>query len=90
MRERDLLALLAVGALFVIMSISFVGVPWPTELHEIPVFNRTETAGPQDGVANSLFLAFPMTIILIALALGSAMIGGIYLAKMDEPGKVGP
>jgi len=27
---------------------------------------------------------------LIAILLGAAMIGGVYLAKMDEPGKVGP
>jgi len=43
-----------------------------------------------NGIFNSLFLAFPITIVLIGLLLGSAMIGGIYLAKMDEPGKVGP
>jgi len=90
MRERDLLVLAAVGALFVIMSISFVGIPWPSELHEIPVYDDNATAGPEDGIANSLFLAFPITIVLIGLLLGSAMIGGIYLAKMDEPGKVGP
>ena len=28
--------------------------------------------------------------LLIGILLGSAMIGGIYLAKMDETGKVGP
>ena len=86
MRERDALVLVATGALFVIMAISFVGIPWPTELHEIPVYNKTS----DHGVANNLFLSFPITVILIALLLGSAMIGGVYLAKMDEPGKVGP
>ncbi|MGQ0798042.1 MAG: hypothetical protein ACT4OI_09325 [Methanobacteriota archaeon] len=86
MRERQILVVLATGALFAIMAISFIGIPWPTELHEIPVYNRTT----DHGVANNLFLSFPVTVVLIGLLLGSAMIGGIYLAKMDEPGKVGP
>lgn len=88
MREREVLVLVAVGALFVVMSVSFVGIPWPTEPHEIPVVDPNGTA--QGGIANNLFLAFPVTVVLIAILLGAAMIGGIYLAKMDEPGKVGP
>lgn len=90
MREREVLALLAVGALFLVMAISFVGIPWPTEPQAIDLVNRDPAAGPQSGIANNLFLAFPIAIVLIAVLLGSAMIGGIYLAKMDEPGRVGP
>jgi NADH:ubiquinone oxidoreductase subunit 6 (subunit J) len=86
MQQREVLVLVATGALFAIMAISFVGIPWPTEPSAIPLYNRTS----DHGVANSLFLSFPITVVLIALLLGSAMIGGIYLAKMDEPGKVGP
>jgi len=37
-----------------------------------------------------MFEGFAIAIILIAILLGAAMIGGVYLAKMDEPGKVGP
>ncbi len=86
MYEREALVVTAVGALFVVMALSFVGIPWPTELHEIPVANQTGDRG----VANSLFDPFAITVILIAILLGAAMIGGVYLAKMDEPGKVGP
>jgi NADH:ubiquinone oxidoreductase subunit 6 (subunit J) len=89
-RERDVLAVIAISALFVVMAMSFVGIPWPTEPHEIPIVDRDPNATAQDGVANSLFLAFPVTIVLIAVLLAAAMIGGVYLAKMDEAGKVGP
>ena len=34
--------------------------------------------------------AYAITVLLIAILLAAAMIGGVYLAKMDEPGKVGP
>ena len=37
-----------------------------------------------------MFDSFAIAVILIAILLGAAMIGGVYLAKMDEPGKVGP
>lgn len=89
-RERDVLAVIAVGALFVVMAVSFVGIPWPSEPHEIPIVNRDPNATARDGIANSLFRAFPVTVVLIAILLGAAMIGGVYLAKMDEAGKVGP
>ena len=42
------------------------------------------------GIANEMFDSFAIAVILIAILLGAAMIGGVYLAKMDEPGKVGP
>ncbi len=87
MRERELLALMAVSALFVIMTISLVGIPWPSQPSEIPVYNTT--APDSNGIANVLFSSFPITVILIGLLLGAAMIGGIYLAKM-EGGEVGP
>lgn len=85
MREREFLVLMAVTALFVMMTVSFVGIPWPSHPSDIPVYNSTS----EGGIANTLFGSFPVTVILIALLLGSAMIGGIYLAKM-EGGEVGP
>lgn len=81
MNVRELLVLLAATSLFLVMGISFlVGTPWPESATEIPV----------QRIADHMFDEFAIAIILIALLLGAAMIGGVYLAKMDEPGKVGP
>jgi len=79
----------AAVALFVVMALAFLGpISWPDSPTTIPVYNST--AASRNGIANSLFEEFGITIILIAILLGAAMIGGVYLAKMDEPGKVGP
>jgi len=86
MQRREILALIAVIPFFLVMALSFVNVPWPTELHEIPVYDPVQDRG----IANALFGPFLITVLLIGILLGSAMIGGIYLAKMDETGKVGP
>ena len=89
MNAREFLVLLATTALFLVMALSFVGnVNWPHSPTTIPVYDPNATS--QNGIANQLFNAFGITIILIAILLGAAMIGGVYLAKMDEPGKVGP
>ncbi len=88
---RQTLAVVAATALFAVMAVSFVGIPWPTQQHEIPVFNNTTTSNATPaGIANSLFDTYPITLILIGIILGAAMIGGVYLAKMDEGGKTGP
>ncbi len=87
---RQGLAAVAVGALFLVMSVSFIGIPWPTQQHEIPVYNTTPVNGTApNGIANVLFDAYPIGVILIAIILAAAMIGGVYLAKM-EGGKLGP
>jgi len=87
---RQGLAVVAVAALFLVMAVSFVGIPWPTEQHEIPVYNGTPTNGTAaNGIADVLFNAYPIALILIAIILAAAMIGGVYLAKM-EGGKLGP
>jgi NADH:ubiquinone oxidoreductase subunit 6 (subunit J) len=86
---REFSVVLAVGALFVVMALSFLGpIDWPNSSTSVPVYDPNATSG--NGIANQLFNAFSITIILIAILLGAAMIGGVYLAKMDEPGKVGP
>jgi len=88
-KARELLGVLAATALFLVMGLSFVGnVPWPDEPTSIPVYDPNATS--PNGIANEIFSTFAITIILIAILLGAAMIGGVYLAKMDEPGKVGP
>ena len=89
MNLRKFSAVLAVAALFGVMAISFVGtVAWPQSPKPIPVYDTNTTA--PNGIANAMFDSFAIAIILIAILLGAAMIGGVYLAKMDEPGKVGP
>ena len=85
--QRQALSVAAVAALFLVMAVSFIGVPWPTQQHEIPVVNTTAPGG--NAIANSLFSAYTMSLILIAIILGAAMVGGVYLAKM-EGGKLGP
>ena len=89
MNARVILVTLAAGSLFLVMALSFLaGTPWPQTPTPIPVYDPNATAG--QGIANAMFDEFAIAIILIALLLGAAMIGGVYLAKMDEPGKVGP
>ncbi len=85
--QRQALAVAAVAALFLVMAVSFIGVPWPTQQHVIPVYNNTTAAG--NGVANALFNSYAIALILIGVILGAAMVGGVYLAKM-EGGKLGP
>lgn len=89
MKARDVLVVAAATALFVVMAASLVGnVDWPDSPTTIPVYNPNATS--QNGIANELFNSFAITVILIGILLAAAMIGGVYLAKMDEPGKVGP
>ena len=85
--QRQALAVSAVAALFLVMAVSFIGVPWPTTQHEIPVVNTTAPA--RNAIANSLFSSYSIALILIGVILGAAMVGGVYLAKMDG-GKLGP
>jgi NADH:ubiquinone oxidoreductase subunit 6 (subunit J) len=89
LKLRELSAVLAVVALFAVMAFSFLGsVAWPQNPTSVPVYDPNVARG--NGIANQLFDSFAIAIILIAILLGAAMIGGVYLAKMDEPGKVGP
>lgn len=85
--QRQALAVAAVAALFLVMAVSFIGVPWPTQQHEIPVVNTTSPNG--NAIANSLFNSYAVALILIGIILAAAMVGGVYLAKM-EGGKIGP
>jgi len=85
--QRQALAVAAVATLFLVLAVSFVGVPWPTTQHEIPVVNTTSPSG--NAIANSLFESYSIALILIGIILAAAMVGGVYLAKM-EGGKLGP
>ena len=85
--QRQALAVAAVATLFLVLAVSFVGVPWPTTQHEIPVANTTSPSG--NAIANRLFDSYAIALILIGIILAAAMVGGVYLAKM-EGGKLGP
>ncbi len=85
--QRQALAVAAVAALFLVMTVSLVGVPWPTQQHAIDVVNTTSPNG--NAIANSLFNSYTIALILIGIILGAAMVGGVYLAKMER-GKLGP
>ncbi|GEM_PF-5230516 len=79
MNPRNLLVGITLGFFLVLLSLFFVGVPWASETHEVPLF---DPSGP--AVANEQFTTYMVTLILIALLLSSAMIGGVYLAKREE------
>ena len=85
--QRQALAVAAVATLFPVLAVAFVGVPWPTTQHEIPVVNPTSPSG--NAIANRLFDSYAIALILIGIILAAAMVGGVYLAKM-EGGKLGP
>lgn len=76
MRSNEAYAFAALTVLFVLMAASFVALPWPSELVEVPF------AG-SDSVVESLFFGYPFTVVLIALILAVAMIGGTFLAKRE-------
>jgi NADH:ubiquinone oxidoreductase subunit 6 (subunit J) len=65
-----LLLVLLFGAF---MGASIVQLPWTNDLHEIP----TEEVG------STLFEEFWFAMILIGLGIVAAILGGIYLAKVD-------
>ena len=77
MSWRGFLIAWSLVVFFVLLSLFFVDRPWVSELHEVPV------AGP-GGIADTLFTSYAVTIILIAVLLASAMIGGVYLAKVED------
>ena len=78
MNLRNVLAAVTLGGIFVLISLFFVGVPWASDTHDVPLF------GPSGSLAAAQFGTYAVTLILIALLLSSAMIGGVYLAKMEE------
>jgi NADH:ubiquinone oxidoreductase subunit 6 (subunit J) len=87
--RRAILAIAGVGALFVVMGASFVGIPWPTQSHFVPVTGNGTANSTANSLSGSLFDRYPIAVILIALILAASMIGGVYLAKM-EGGEIGP
>jgi len=82
---REFLVVLAATALFLVMAVSFLGnVNWPSSPTSIPVYDPNATS--QNGIANQMFEGFAITIILIAILLGAAMIGGFTAgASSDRP-----
>ena len=78
---------LAVSLLFVLMTVSFVNIPWNLPaakcgdtLCTIPV--TPTSTGPSIG--ETLFGPYAVLVLLSALVLAACMIGGVYLAKTEE------
>ena len=80
----------AVSLLFVLMSVSFLNVPWGLPgpecggaLCDIPVTGGTPA---EPSIAEAMFGAYVILVVLIALVLAACMIGGVYLAKSEGGG----
>lgn len=58
-----------------LMIASFVGMPWNPAAQDIG----------NDEVAEALFGEFAVSLLVIALLLAVAMMGGVYLARREEP-----
>ncbi len=58
-----------------LMIASFVGLPWNPAAQDIG----------NDEVARALFGDFAVSLLVIALLLAVAMVGGVYLARREEP-----
>lgn len=56
-----------------LMMASVIRLPWGNELHEIPTTN----------VGSELFRNFWVLLIILGLGLAAAILGGVYLAKME-------
>ena len=75
------LSAIAVAILFVVMTASFVGIPWGLgDSSEIPV---THVPGGPTSVTDALFGGYAILVLLSALVLAACMIGGVYLAKTE-------
>ena len=75
--------------LLLVMAVSFVGIPWDRALPasecggapcEVPVTG-------EGSIGRALFGPFVIVVIVSALVLAAAMIGGVYLAKEDVAGE---
>ena len=75
MKRSEVWVLLGLSTLFVLMAASFAAPDWKTQ----------DAVVNASGVSKSLFGPYLFVLPLIALLLGAAMIGGIYLAKEEAP-----
>ncbi len=73
MRER-VIVFVGLALLTVLMVASFLGLPWNPE---------AQTVSNED-VAQSLFQDFGFGMIVMALLLAVAMVGGVFLARREE------
>lgn len=75
MRREPPLAL-ALALLAALMAYSFLALPWqPNQVEG----NQTEG----HTIAETLFVQYPAALYIIALLLAAAMVGGVFLAKME-------
>ncbi len=73
MKER-VIVLVGLALLTVLMISSFLDMPW----------NQAAQTISNESVAESLFQDFAFSIIVMALLLAVAMVGGVYLARREE------
>jgi NADH:ubiquinone oxidoreductase subunit 6 (subunit J) len=73
LKER-ILILAGLVLLMVLMVGSFVGLPW----------NPAPETISNDSVAEALFRDLAFSIIVMALLLAVAMVGGVFLARKEE------
>lgn len=87
---RGLMAF-AVTLLFLVMSLSFVNVPWTRDLPPPECGGSLCEIGVGDGpvaqsIAKTLFGPYAVLVLISALLLAACMIGGVYLAKAEGGG----
>ena len=75
MNRRTILAVMAVTALFIVMSASFVGIPWPPESHYIPITGNG-TSNATNTLPSPPLDSYPGALILIGSLPAAAIIGG--------------
>jgi NADH:ubiquinone oxidoreductase subunit 6 (subunit J) len=73
LRER-ILIVAGLAFLTVLMVASFVGLPW----------NPTSQTIANEEVARALFQDLAFSVIVIALLLAVAMVGGVFLARRED------
>ncbi len=73
MKER-VMVFVGLILLTALMVFSFVGLPWNLEAETVS----------NERVAGSLFQDFGFSMIVIALLLAVAMVGGVFLARREE------
>lgn len=73
MKER-VIVFVGLVLLTALMVVSFVGLPWNPEAETVS----------NERVAESLFQGFGFGMIVMALLLAVAMVGGVFLARKEE------
>ncbi len=74
--RQDYFLVAALVLLTVLMVYSFLNLPWGTMVDD-----RNVTSG--EAVSTNLFQQWGLTLVVLGLILGVAMVGGVFLSKME-------